>query len=643
MKKLLPLIIIMILSGNLYLIAQQTFQNVTSSMGITGQTGLGHAVGWGDIDNDGDPDLGISNQDGSGFWFYLNEGEHFTDITSSAGLSGLSGNKIIIAEVTGDEFNDLVLRTRSSTQYLFESNGDGTFNNITSSSGIAGASVYGIADFNNDGTSDLISVAGDNISILYNNGDASFAPAEIIAPMPDFWGVASLDYDRDGLMDIYWTTYGNSPNTLLKNNGDGTFTDVTNAAGVSYTQGGHALDVGDFNNDGMIDIYVGSYSNLNCSLFKNNGDGTFTDIASSAGAAGHHDTRTSTFIDYNNDGWLDIFSSHHDFYSYSNTMLRNNGDETFTGVAPSLGISGEWIGDYFGVGWADFNLDGATDFFAAGHIDKYRLFKNNNCPGNFLSVYLKGIESNPNGIGVRADVWCLGQRISRNILPDGGFHDFSDLHLNFGLDDASVVDSIIVYWPASGIIDVLANVSVNQFITITEGQTSQTSQSIGLSTGYQFISSHIIPENPDMLIVMASVLNDNLDYIRNSQGEVLRKIGPNWINNIGDWIIDEGYLVKMFSEDSFNVEGNVINPATPISLETGFQFVSYFPEIPLDAMIAFETIIGDDLDFIRNSQGQTLRKIGPNWVNGLGDCQPGEGYLIKMFAAGEIVYPSAAK
>jgi len=168
---------------------------------------------------------------------------------------------------------------------------------------------------------------------------------------------------------------------------------------------------------------------------------------------------------------------------------------------------------------------------------------------------------------------------------------------------------------------------------------SQASQQITLSLGYSFMSSHIIPENPDMLAVMASVLTENLDYIRNSQGEVLRKIGPNWINNIGDWVIDEGYLVKMFADDSFNIEGNVINPATPISVEAGFQFVSYFPETSMDALIAFETIIGENLDYIRNSQGEVLRKIGPNWVNGLGDCQPSEGYLVKMFVAGEIIYP----
>ncbi len=469
-RQVLSLSILLIVSLINPALCQQLFQNVTSAMGISGQTGLGHAVGWGDIDNDGDPDLGISNQEGDGFWFYRNDGDHFTNIMASAGLSGLGANKIIIAEMTGDEFNDLVLRTRSGTQFLFESNGDGTFNDITASSGITSAAVYNIADFNNDGFADLVSVAGDDVSILYNNGDATFSEAEAIAPMPDFFGIAVLDYNEDGLMDLYWTTYGDSPNVLLKNNGDGSFDDVTIEAGVSYNQGGHALDVGDFNNDGLVDIYVGSYSNLTCKLFSNNGDGTFSDVTVSTGTQGNHDTRTTSFVDYNSDGWLDIFSSHHDFYTYSNTMQKSNQGETFEEVAPGLGISGEFIGDYFGHAWADYNGDGAIDFFAAGHIDKYRLFENNNCPGNWLMVDLEGVISNPNGIGTQVDVWMDGQRVSRNMLPNGGFHDFGDLRLHFGLNEATVVDSIVVYWP-SGIIQKSGAMDANQYIRIVEGST----------------------------------------------------------------------------------------------------------------------------------------------------------------------------
>ena len=126
-------------------------------------------------------------------------------------------------------------------------------------------------------------------------------------------------------------------------------------------------------------------------------------------------------------------------------------------------------------------------------------------------------------------------------------------------------------------------------------------QQIEITEGYSFISSRIIAENPDMLVILESILNENLDFVRDSEGSMLRKIGPNWVNGIGDWIVDEGYLIKMFSDDSFIIEGNAIDPTSPIQLETGFQFVGYFPETTIDALIAFETILGENLDFIRNS------------------------------------------
>ncbi len=524
MNRYLTILALFLISCTPVLQAQQSFQNVAAAMGISGQTGLGHAVGWGDIDNDGDPDLGLSNQEGDGFWFYRNDGDHFTNITASGGLGIVPGaNKIIIAEVTGDEFNDLIIRTRSSTQYLFESNGDGTFNNITTGSGIAGAAVYNIADFDNDGNTDLLSVANNYYSILYGNGDGTFQPAQNIVPYITFWGVAVFDYDRDGFMDFYATTYNGEENILMQNNGDGTFTNTTIAAGLSYPDAAHAIDAGDFNNDGWIDIYLGSYSPLPCKLFKNNGDGTFTDIAPMAGATGHNDTRTVAFVDYNNDGWLDIFSSHHNFYSYSNTMLRNNGDETFTEVAVSLGLSGEWIGDYFGQGWADFNRDGAIDLFAAGHIDKYRLFKNTNCPNSFVSMQLKGIQSNPNGIGARVDVWLGGERISRNVLPNGGFHDFGNLEVIAGLNGAYSLDSIIVYWP-SGITQKLGHTNGDEFLTIIEDETTD----IELFTDNINDLLLAITPNPvsDQAVIHWQVMREKNITITlvNIQGQEVRKI-----------------------------------------------------------------------------------------------------------------------
>ncbi|MBI9037669.1 MAG: T9SS type A sorting domain-containing protein [Bacteroidales bacterium] len=165
-------------------------------------------------------------------------------------------------------------------------------------------------------------------------------------------------------------------------------------------------------------------------------------------------------------------------------------------------------------------------------------------------------------------------------------------------------------------------------------------QTINLSVGYQFASSHIQADNPDMIEVLSPILNDNLDFVRDSEGGMFRKIGPNWVNGIGDWVGTEGYLFKMFAADELTIEGTFIDPSTPIALEVGFQFVSYLPESSADALLAFASILNDNLDFIRDSEGGMLRKIGPNWVNGIGNANPGEGYLVKMFAEGELIYPA---
>ena len=168
-------------------------------------------------------------------------------------------------------------------------------------------------------------------------------------------------------------------------------------------------------------------------------------------------------------------------------------------------------------------------------------------------------------------------------------------------------------------------------------------QTIAIEPGFQFVSSNVNPSEPDMMLVAAEIINDDLNYIRNSEGNMLRKIGPNWVNGIGDWVGVEGYLVKTGGTGQFTVEGEVIPVNTPINVDAGFQFVSYLPDYGMDAMLAFESIIGDNLVYIRNSEGSMLRKIGPNWVNGLGDCLPTEGYLVKMSGDDVLVYPEFRK
>ncbi|MBI9037174.1 MAG: CotH kinase family protein [Bacteroidales bacterium] len=163
-------------------------------------------------------------------------------------------------------------------------------------------------------------------------------------------------------------------------------------------------------------------------------------------------------------------------------------------------------------------------------------------------------------------------------------------------------------------------------------------QQIVLSQGFSFVSTRIIHNDPDFLVVLEPILNENLIYVRNSIGNTFRKIGPNWVNGIGDWNTKEGYLFKMTEDEQLNFEGAIINPLSPIALKAGFQFISYLPEFSGDGLEVFENILNDNLIYIRDSQGGMIRKIGPNWINGLGNANPGEGFLIKMSSDDTLVY-----
>ena len=176
----------------------------------------------------------------------------------------------------------------------------------------------------------------------------------------------------------------------------------------------------------------------------------------------------------------------------------------------------------------------------------------------------------------------------------------------------------------------------DRFIIYFNVSSTQT-QDYLLALGYQFISTRIIPEDQNMLNILSENL-ESLDFVRNTAGYMLRKIGPIWINGIGDWITTEGYLFKMNSDDELTISGEAIDPQTPIDLITGYQMISFLPETPVNTADAFSDVL-DNLDFIRNSAGLMFRKIGPVWINGIGDMQPCEGYLVKMNADDVLIYP----
>jgi hypothetical protein len=246
-------------------------------------------------------------------------------------------------------------------------------------------------------------------------------------------GVALIDYDRDGLPDIYFT---NAPTVemalagkkargaLYHNNGDGTFTDVTDKAGVGYPCFAMGAVVGDYNNDGWPDLLVTCLGGV--VLYRNNGDGTFTDVTKQAGLSDTQYATGAAFGDYDNDGWVDLFVSHYvDFHledlpkfgssktcqyhglavqcgprglkGAGDLLFHNNGDGTFTDVSKAAGVDDPH--GYYGLGtvWSDFNDDGRLDLFVANDSTPNFLYRNDG-KGHFTEVgFLAGTAVSQDG------------------------------------------------------------------------------------------------------------------------------------------------------------------------------------------------------------------------------------------------------
>ena len=241
-------------------------------------------------------------------------------------------------------------------------------------------------------------------------------------------GAAFFDYDADGDPDLYFVNGAPLPgyvsqeiptNCLYRNNGDGTFTDVTEKAGVGDTGYGHGCAVGDYNNDGQLDLYVTNYGTNR--LYRNNGDGTFTEVSESAGVTEPRWSTSCAFADYDRDGNLDLYVVNYivfdidenpwcglrekgiraycepdNFIAQSDTLYRNNGDGTFTDVTKTAGIYNT-TGKGLGVVWADYNNDGAADIYVANDSTE-NFFYRNNGDGTFEEVgFMVGVALSENG------------------------------------------------------------------------------------------------------------------------------------------------------------------------------------------------------------------------------------------------------
>jgi len=471
----------------------RVFIDVGSIRGVDNENALGRGASWGDYDNDGDMDLAISNlppTDKSKHiptTLYKNllkeTGEpNFENVTIEAQLfrkdnendrkiGGIGNTGAGIAWADYDNDGDLDLYWKCADfdveNALFRNNGDGTFTDVTDETGTGvlefvlegnsqGAPSW--TDVDHDGYIDLlVTNEGDRKILFLNDQKGSFKNITTSFRPPS--GTAFLnpgnangacigDIDNDGDMDVFLPTADQANRlyiSLLNDTGQLSYKDITLSSGVSHKAGARGCAMGDFDNDGLIDIYV------------NNG--------------GLADTLINDVID------IPIFVQ---FYIAIepdvNKLYRNNGDLTFSDLTWRSRASGYGVGS--GVGTADLDEDGFLDIFFTNRTfytggeqitesDRNYLLFNKGNRNNWLKINLLGNESNTNGYGARVMMSSGDLKQYREATSAHGYNSGNDPRMHFGLGKASSVDLIEVIWPSGKRSEVIQP-SINQTITITE-------------------------------------------------------------------------------------------------------------------------------------------------------------------------------
>ncbi len=422
---------------------------------------MGSGPAFADIDGDGDLDLFVGSVDGDRILLFRNDGNHFTDVTQISGISVTAENTISASFSDYDQDGDLDLflthwgnLAQPDTESLWQNNGDGTFTSASIQSGIAnqliGPSV---------GIPDLF--------------DFSFAPV-------------FSDIDGDGDPDLLLASdFGTSK--VFKNNGDGTFLNTTDR-GVVIDRNGMGNSVGDYDNDGDMDWFVTSIfedpaepdANFGNRLYRNLGDGTFEDVTEAAGVADGGWGWGSCMEDFDNDGDLDIF--HVNGWNrenprepgsndkYKNDQVRyfeSQGDGTFVETATAAGLTD--TGQGRGVVCFDSDRDGDLDIVITNNQDvRSVVFYRNDLMQNahYLGIKLIGNGLNTAGIGARIEVTDGTTVQIREIRAGNNFVSQNPAEAHFGLGSTRNVD-VAVFWP-DGSQSALADVAADQLLTIIQ-------------------------------------------------------------------------------------------------------------------------------------------------------------------------------
>lgn len=467
--------------------AQVNFVNRAVDMNMqisTGDSQYGSGVSFQDFDNDGLDDITLGTETGQPILFYKNMGNSFQLQALNIPANTSQHKQINWVDIDNDGDKDLFVASNVVGNKLYINDGSFNFTDITNTTGLPAANIFtngaSWGDYNNDGFLDVFlsnrDSSGVNPNMLFkNNGNNTFTNVSNSSGIGEYsvlsFCSAFFDYNNDGFQDIYIANdrviY---PNILYKNNGDGTFTDVSTVSGAGISIDAMSTTIDDFDSDGFLDIYVTNTPNGNVFL-RNNGDETFTNIASATGTTFNSIAWGSVFLDAENDADLDLYVS--GSLDGSNPSLPsaafylNNANNTFT-LTTNCGFSGDNL-ESFSNAIGDFNNDGLSDIVVNNaNNNNILLWKNESVTSNnFLKVKLQGTLSNRDGVGSKIEISINGEKQYRYTLNGEGYIAQNASTEIFGLGQATQVDYIKVTW-LSGVVDIYNNIASNQTVTIIE-------------------------------------------------------------------------------------------------------------------------------------------------------------------------------
>jgi hypothetical protein len=507
-------------------------------------TSGGAAAAVGDYDNDGDDDVFLTDSDAGKPNFLLrNDGKmKFADVAAAAGVAGGNDGLSIVADAVwfdydNDGWRDLLV-ARFGIPILYHNERNGKFRDVSKASGLNkfGNTISAVAfDYDNDGFLDLMfgnyfkpvnlielstpnvlpndldnAVNGGGVTLWHNTGKGSFVEATEKAGFGKHTGwtldLGHGDFDNDGWQDIYLACdYGTD--RIYFNNKNGTFRETTETSLGFDTRKGMNADVGDYDRDGFLDVYVTNITDeymKECNmLWHNNGDGTFTDLSKETATCATLWGWAAKFGDWDNDGWEDLFvvnglrSAGKDNYipvlvnmitspgvDFTNVnswpkignmtwsgyqkkkMFRNLGTQAFKEISADAGVDNDKDGR--GLGIADFDSDGRLDIVQTNANQDSMLYRNVTAnAGNWVEVTLVGgPKSNRDAIGARITVKVAGALLIREVNGGNGYSGQSSLRQHIGLGAATTIDSAEVRWPNGAVQKV--SLPLNKITTITQ-------------------------------------------------------------------------------------------------------------------------------------------------------------------------------